>query len=76
MAITRRGSFSSRLRLSTVPTARPLYCTLLPSVRPVTGSVNTTVYARQSRDEEKLLAHSANSSRNTVVSRVKAPIST
>ena len=59
-----------------MPTASPLYCTLPPSVSPVTGSVNTTMYSRQLRAAEKLLAHSANSSRSTVVTSVKVPIST
>ena len=42
MATTWRGSSGASLRLCTVPTAMPLYCTLLPSDSPVTGSLNTT----------------------------------
>ncbi len=75
-AITRRASSRSRLSLSTVPTPMPLYCTLPPSVRPVTGSLKITSYCRQLRSELNFAAHSANSSRHTAVSRVKAPIST
>ena len=74
--MTCRASLSFSARLSTVPTASPLYCTLPPSVRPVTGSLKTTWYCRQLRDEEKLLAHNANSKTKTKVARLKAPIST
>ena len=36
------GISGARLSLSTVPTEMPLYCTELPSARPVTGSLNST----------------------------------
>ena len=75
-AITLRASSGARLSLSTVPTEMPLYCTLPPSVRPVTASVKTTWYSRQLRSDENFAAHSANSSRKMLASRVKPPIST
>ena len=75
-AITRRGSFWSRPRVSTVPTAMPLYCTALPSLSPVTGSVKITWYCCQFFSDEYLAAHSPNSSSNTAVRMVKAPIRT
>src|SRR3546814_2620762 len=51
-AITARGSLGASFRLSMVPIAMPLYCTLLPLVRPVTGSRKTTSYSRQLLSEE------------------------
>ena len=61
---------------STVPTAMPLYCTALPSVRPVTGSVKITAYCCQFFSDEYFAAHNPNSSNSTAVSRVNAPIRT
>ena len=75
-ASTRRGSFGASRSSSTVPTEMPLYCTELPSVRPVTGSLKITSYICQVLSDEYFAAHSPNSSRNTVTRMVKAPIST
>ncbi|MNU01545.1 hypothetical protein D3C72_2449810 [compost metagenome] len=54
----------------------PLYCTVLPSDRPVTGSLKITAYSRQLFSEEYLAAHSANSSRNSFTMIVNAPMRT
>lgn len=76
LAITSRGSSGDSCSDCTVPTAMPLYCTLLPSVSPVTGSLNTTAYSCQLRSDANLAAHSANSRPNTATAMVKAPIRT
>src|SRR3546814_9800422 len=56
-AITARGSLGASFRLSMVPMAMQLYCTLLPLVRAVTGSRKTTSYSRQLLSEEYFAAH-------------------
>ena len=55
-AITWRGSSGARLSASTVPTEMPLYWTVLPSDRPVTGSLKITSYSRQLFSDEYLAA--------------------
>src|SRR3546814_11578243 len=75
-AITARGSLGASFRLSMVPMAMPLYCTLLPLVRPVTGSRKTTSYSRQLLSEEYFAAHRPKPSRNSDTRMVNAPIRT
>src|SRR3546814_21005764 len=59
-----------------VPMAMPLYCTLLPLVRPVTGSRKTTSYSRQLLSEAYFAAHRPKPSRNSDTRIVTAPIRT
>ncbi|VTQ77812.1 Uncharacterised protein [Stenotrophomonas maltophilia] len=75
-ATTWRGSSGTRFSSMIEPTAMPLYCTGLPTDRPVTASRNTTRYSCQVRSEEYLAAHRPKASRARPVIRVNAPIST
>ena len=75
-AITWRGSFGASDSLVMEPTAMPLYCTGLPTDRPVTGSRNTTWYSCQLRSDEYLAAHRPNSSSAAAMMMVKAPMRT
>ena len=76
MASTRRGSSGASRSVSTMPTEMPLYCTELPSDRPVTGSLKITAYSRHVFSDEYFAAHNANSSRNTDAMIVNAPMRT
>src|SRR3546814_17716945 len=67
------GSLGASFRLSMVPIAMPLYCTLLPLVRPVTGSRKNTSYSRQLLSEEYFAAHRPQPSRNRDTRMVHAP---
>lgn len=75
-ATTWRGSSGTRFSSVIEPTAMPLYCTGLPTVRPVTASRKTTRYSVQVRSEEYLAAHRPKASSASPTTRVKAPIST
>ena len=75
-AITWRGSLGASDSLVIEPTAMPLYCTGLPTDRPVTASRNTTWYSCHVRSDEYLAAHNPNSSSALAMMRVKAPMRT
>ena len=75
-AMTLRGSSGASVSSVIEPTAMPLYCTGLPTVRPVTASSNTTRYSCQVRSEEYLAAHRPKPSSANPAMRVKAPIRT
>ena len=76
LAITLRGSSGASDRSVIEPTEMPLYCTGLPTDRPVTASSNTTLYSCQVRSEEYFAAHRPKASRASDTMRVKAPIRT
>ena len=75
-ATTWRGSLGASDNLVMEPTAMPLYCTGLPTDRPVTASRNTIWYSCQLRSEEYFAAHRPNSSSATAMTMVKAPMRT
>ena len=75
-ATTWRGSFGASDSLVIEPTAMPLYCTGLPTDRPVTASRKTIWYCCQVRSDEYFAAHSPNSSKAIATTSVKAPMRT
>src|SRR5699024_7729211 len=75
-AITRPGSSGDRRRSRTLPMVMPLYCTLDPDARPVTGCRKCTSSSCQASSAAHLADHRPTSTSKTMPARVKAPITT